>query len=82
MNYEGGLLLPSAAEDFAAWQALDGCQGAPQPSGESCETHLGCDAGVEVTLCSVVGTHVLYDNLQGFSVPDFVWNTFERQLLP
>lgn len=36
----------------------------------------------EVTLCTLDAGHVPYDNAEGFSVPDVVWSTFERQLLP
>ena len=39
-------------------------------------------SGVEVKLCALAAGHVLYDNRQGFSVPDVVWETFKRQSLP
>jgi len=80
--YGGGFLFPSAAEDFAGWAERNGCSGEPVPSAELCETVSQCDGGVEVTLCTLDAGHVLYDNPQGFSVPDVVWATFERYSLP
>lgn len=79
--YDGGL-FPSAAADLAEWAALNGCEGEAELRDGVCETHDNCAGGVEVTLCTLDAGHVLYDNAEGFSVPDVVWSTFERQLLP
>jgi polyhydroxybutyrate depolymerase len=79
--YDGGL-FPGAVEDFEAWSQLNACPGAPQVSDEVCETRSDCAGGVEVTLCTLAAGHVLYANSEGFSVPDVVWSTFERQALP
>lgn len=81
VSFEGGL-FPSAREDFEQWAALNGCEGDPQPADELCETFTSCAGGVEVKACAVDAGHVLYSNSQGFSVPDVVWRTFERQRLP
>jgi polyhydroxybutyrate depolymerase len=81
VSFDGGL-FPSAQEDFEQWAALNGCEGEPEAQGELCQAFLSCDAGVEVKLCALAAGHVLYDNAQDFSVPDTVWATFERQLLP
>jgi polyhydroxybutyrate depolymerase len=81
VSFDGGL-FPSAREDFEQWADLNGCTGAPAVADELCQTFSGCDGGVEVKLCAVDAGHVLYDNAQGFSVPDVVWATFERQTLP
>lgn len=80
--FAGGFLFASAAEDFAQWAERNGCSGEPAPSSELCQTFDQCDGGVEVTLCTLDAGHVLYDNPQGFSVPDVVWATFERFVLP
>lgn len=79
--YDGGL-FPGAVADFEAWSQLNACTGAAQVSDEVCETRSDCAGGVEVTLCTLAAGHVLYDNAEGFSVPDVVWATFERQTLP
>ena len=79
--YEGGL-FPSAAADLEQWAALNGCEGEAELRDDVCETHDNCAGGVEVTLCTLDAGHVLYDNAEGFSLPDVVWNTFERQPLP
>jgi polyhydroxybutyrate depolymerase len=79
--FEGGI-FPSAGEDFEQWAARNGCQGEPEARGELCEAFTRCEAGVEVVSCNIAAGHVLYDNAQGFSVPDTVWETFARQRLP
>jgi polyhydroxybutyrate depolymerase len=79
--FNGGL-FPSAQADFEQWAALNGCQGEPQPADELCQVFNDCDGGVEVKLCALAAGHVLYSNSQDFSVPDVVWQTFERQRLP
>jgi polyhydroxybutyrate depolymerase len=79
--FNGGI-FPSAQQDFSQWAALNGCRGAPQPASDLCETFTDCNGGVEVKLCTVNAGHVLYSNAQNFSVPDVVWETFERQALP
>lgn len=80
--FNGGFLFPSAADDFAQWAERNGCSGEPAPSAELCQTFDQCDGGVEVTLCTLNAGHVLYENPQGFNVPDVVWATFERYSLP
>ena len=81
VSFNGGL-FPSAQADFEQWASLNGCQGEPTPSDELCEVFTNCAAGVEVKACALDAGHVLYDNQQNFSVPDVVWATFERQVLP
>jgi polyhydroxybutyrate depolymerase len=81
VRFEGGV-FPSARQDFEQWAELDGCQGAPEAVDELCEVYSNCAGGVEVKLCAIDAGHVLYDNAQGFSVPDIVWETFDRQRLP
>lgn len=79
--FEGGF-FPSAHEDFEQWAELNGCAGDPEPQDELCQAYTRCEGGVEVKTCTVDAGHVLYSNRQGFSVPDVVWRTFERQTLP
>jgi polyhydroxybutyrate depolymerase len=81
VSFNGGV-FPSAAEDLEQWAELNGCTGAAQPADGLCQTFTQCNGGVEVKLCAVDAGHVLYDNAQGFSVPDVVWETFERQAMP
>lgn len=81
VSFNGGI-FPSAREDFEQWADLNGCSGAPEATDELCQVFSECDGGVEVKLCTVNAGHVLYNNAQGFSVPDVVWETFERQVLP
>ena len=81
VGFNGGL-FPSAQADFEQWAALNGCQGEPRTVDDLCQVFDQCNAGVEVKLCALDAGHVLYDNSQGFSVPDVVWQTFERQVLP
>jgi polyhydroxybutyrate depolymerase len=80
--FDGSILFASAERDFERWGSLNGCASEPVTAGELCQTFSGCSAGVEVTLCALEAGHVPYANAQGFSVPDFVWETFERQRLP
>ncbi|MCW5893031.1 MAG: hypothetical protein KIT14_21150 [bacterium] len=73
--YEGGP-FPSAADTFAWWRDANGCTGTPATVAHGvarCETYASCNAGVEVSLCSVVAQafpglpisgHVLYLNDQ------------------
>lgn len=81
VSFNGGL-FPSAQADFEQWAELNGCQGEPEPVDELCEVFTECEGSVEVKLCALDAGHVLYDNSQDFSVPDVVWETFERQVLP
>lgn len=81
VSFNGGL-FPSAQADFEQWAELNGCTGEPRPADELCQVFDDCEGGVEVKLCALDAGHVLYDNAQDFSVPDVVWETFERQTLP
>jgi polyhydroxybutyrate depolymerase len=80
--YTGGI-FPSAKADFDMWKSIDGCTGSPMTTHQFCETHTGCKAGVEVTLCSLPnGVHNVYQDKAELSVADVAWEAFERQLLP
>jgi len=81
--YNGGA-FPGAQADFDQWSGLDGCTGQPQTTHGLCSTHSGCQAGVEVTLCTINAGHVLYTQAaaQQAPVPDVVWEAFARHTLP
>lgn len=87
--YEGGPVGPpggqyqsiGARETLEAWRLIDGCTPAATETLELCETHAECEAGVEVTLCTLPGAgHVLYDNPSGLDVAAAAWSMFERQV--
>ncbi len=81
--YNGGT-FPSAQADFTQWSGLDSCSGQPSTTHGICSTNNICQAGVEVTLCTINAGHVLYAQAaaQGAPVPDVVWETFARHTLP
>jgi polyhydroxybutyrate depolymerase len=95
--YNGGMgagfpPFPSAQADFDQWAMLNGCTGTPSRDG-ICQTLRDCNAGVEVTLCTVdspasdfatLGGHVVYGYAadQGKPQPDVAWAAFARQPKP
>jgi polyhydroxybutyrate depolymerase len=81
-RFDGISPFPGAEEDFDQWRDLNGCIGAPQLGRDFCESYRNCAGGVEVVTCSVLGQHVLYDNIADFSVPDAAWAVFERHAIP
>lgn len=85
VGYNGGL-FPSAMADFDQWKMLNGCTGTPTKIHGVCDHYAPsqCEAGVEVTLCTLNAGHVLYSNAvtANVAVPDVVWEAFERQRLP
>ena len=86
--YNGGMprnhLFPSAKADFELWAMLDKCTGTPTASRGVCQTYSQCAGGVEVTLCTIVGGHVLYGAAvaAGVPVPDVAWEIFQRHAMP
>ena len=84
--YDGGFGVPSAPESFAAWAAIDGCTGAPAETyskGSShCDTYSSCRGGVEVTLCTIDGPHLLYDNADDVPIANLAWDFFSKHTLP
>lgn len=85
VRYNGGV-FPSAMADFDQWKTLNGCTGTPSKIHGVCDTYppSQCEAGVEVTLCTLNAGHVPYSAAvsANASVPDVVWEAFERQRLP
>ncbi len=83
--YNGNATWPSAMADFEKWSMLGGCTGTPTMShGMLCQTRTQCSGGVEVTLCSIDGGHVLYAAAAAemAAVPDVAWEAFARHTLP
>jgi polyhydroxybutyrate depolymerase len=82
--YDGGIFA-SAEESFAYWAQVNGCTGTAEvtlQTGESrCVTFTRCTGGVEVTLCSLDGGHVLYWN-QDVDIARRAWEVFSRFSLP
>jgi polyhydroxybutyrate depolymerase len=72
----------SAPESFRDWASINDCRGRPTISFREgisfCSTHEQCDDDVEVTLCSIAGGHVLYQNLPQVSIPDLAWDFFQN----
>lgn len=44
-----------AVGTFEKWAMLDGCTGTPTAGTDGCKTYSQCNAGVEVTLCTIDG---------------------------
>ena len=72
---------------FTYWAAINGCVD-PQPAitfsqgSNVCETYRDCADGVEVTLCSIQGGHILYNNDDDVPVNQMIWDFLERWSLP
>jgi polyhydroxybutyrate depolymerase len=66
VSYNGSFGVPSAPESFAEWADIDGCSGSPvetySKGNSHCDTYQSCEDGVEVTLCTIDGPHLLYSN--------------------
>ncbi len=78
-----GWYSPGAKGTLELWRNIDGCTGSPEVTLEYCETHRTCDAGVEVTLCSLPNTgHLLFSNPVGFDFAQVAWDMLGRQRLP
>jgi polyhydroxybutyrate depolymerase len=95
VSYEGGL-FPSAAQTFAYWHDINGCDAATPDvlveSGQSrCETYTACRNGVQAGLCSVVARalpnlptvsgHILYLN-DDFNLAQVAWSFLSQFQLP
>jgi polyhydroxybutyrate depolymerase len=78
-----GLLFPGAEANFATWAGIDQCTGSTQTSSDNaaCQTYSNCNAGAEVTLCTVPnGVHC--GNYTTFPIVDVAWDAFQRHTLP
>jgi polyhydroxybutyrate depolymerase len=78
-----GWYSPGAKATLELWKTIDRCTGSVTKVSSYCETYSSCADGTEVTLCSMPDTgHDVYNNPQGFKVPDFAWDMFQRHRLP
>jgi polyhydroxybutyrate depolymerase len=64
-----------AVPTFKRWAEVDGCTGEPMAESGGCQTYKQCNAGVEVTLCTVPGGHT-------WPSPERSWQTLSRFALP
>jgi polyhydroxybutyrate depolymerase len=86
-NGGGFTNFQSAAASFSAWQKINACTVAPSvqtfSNGDTCSTAVGCAAGVQVGLCALSGSHVLYNTETTINIADFMWqNHFSKFTLP
>jgi len=73
-------IFATSPESFAYWGQVNGCD--PDSlsitfddgMGSICETFLSCQDGVQVELCSLVGTHVLYFDDDELPIEDAGWD--------
>jgi polyhydroxybutyrate depolymerase len=84
--YLGNLYQVSAQDSFAYWAEADGCTGDPvvtySNNGSECETYETCDGGVQNTLCTIDGEHVLYYNYDSVPVAELAWQFMSQFTLP
>ncbi len=84
--YEGQFGVASAPASFAQWGSINGCSGSPVETfsmGSShCDTYQACQAGVEVSLCTINGPHLLYNNADGVPIAQLAWAFFDKHPLP
>jgi polyhydroxybutyrate depolymerase len=82
---DGGFTSMPIAESFAYWKEANGCSGDPAQvfsEGDSrCDSYASCEDGVEVTLCTLDGGHILYTN-DDLSIVDFAWDRLKGYTLP
>ena len=85
-NGGGSNNFQSAPASFAAWQQIDLCTGTPvtQSFGgqNRCET-ASCADGVHAVLCTLAGTHVLYNTQTVLNIANYAWdNELSHHRLP
>ncbi len=75
----------SAPESFHDWAEIDECSDNPtttyRKEGSFCRTYDACLGNVEVTLCSIQGGHILYENLSSVDLADLAWEFFSKYAL-
>ena len=84
--YNGSGSMPATPESFAYWGQVNGCSGDPvetySKGNSHCDTYQSCSGGVEVTLCTVNGGHVLYTNLDQVPIAELSWQFLKKHTLP
>jgi len=74
-GFTGKHTFLGAVGTFKRWAEVDGCTGEPMAESGGCQTYKQCNAGVEVTLCTVPGGHT-------WPSPERSWQTLNRFTLP
>lgn len=74
-GFRGRHTFLGAVGTFEKWAEINKCTDQPIDEGGGCQTHKQCDAGVEVTLCTVPGGHSWQDPVRS-------WETISRFTLP
>lgn len=81
-----GQLVHPAPQSFMRWGVVNGCIGPPVETysmGDSmCETYEQCDAGVEVTLCTLDSGHLDPYRIGDIDVTEHAWAFLSRFTLP
>ncbi len=81
-----GQLVHPTPESFERWSVVDGCTGQPTESyamGDTvCETYTQCDAGVEVTLCTLDSGHLDPYTIGDIDTTQHAWDFLSRFTLP
>lgn len=84
--YNGSFTAPSTPESFAYWASVNGCTADPiltfEQGSSRCETYDSCADGVSVTLCTVSGGHVLYNNSDDVPIAEMAWDFLSSYTLP
>ena len=75
--YDGTFWAPASQTSFASWAEKNACEGTPVQDGP-CETFTQCADGVETTLCSLDGGHIIYNNSNNFSIAQSAWEILSR----
>ena len=75
--YAGTFWAPASQTSFASWAEKNQCEGTPVEEGP-CETFTQCAGGVETTLCSLNGEHIIYSNDDDFSIARSAWSILSR----
>lgn len=84
ISYNGGSSgTVSAPESLVAWSNVLNCQSGPKvtysKNSAYCQTYSECDGGRSSTLCTINGTHFLYNNRDRLNIPDVAWEYLNQE---
>jgi polyhydroxybutyrate depolymerase len=75
--YNGGQ-FQGAQASLTEWSQVNNCVGQPDVlalgGNNRCETFTACDGGVHTALCSLEGTHVLYNTQTALNIANYAWD--------
>ncbi|WP_144393488.1 alpha/beta hydrolase family esterase [Pleionea sediminis] len=64
-------------DSFQYWSNIKSCQAEPvityEKNGAVCETYNSCQDNTSNTLCTINGSHLLYNNNDQLNIPDVAW---------